>query len=97
MFYALDTPTDIVGYCVGSQILSETKIQGKVNRPTRFALLRVVCFATFLAMTDIRWRRLQLKPDSKAIGHAMTACNKARKWDETLALYAYANKMGIDR
>ncbi|CAM9515495.1 unnamed protein product [Ectocarpus fasciculatus] len=37
-----------------------------------------------------------VKPDGRAIAFAMAACNAARKWDQTISLYHYALKMGIE-
>lgn len=40
---------------------------------------------------------LPTQPDGRAIAFAMAACNSSKKWDQTLSLYQYAIKMGIDR
>ncbi|CBJ32111.1 conserved unknown protein [Ectocarpus siliculosus] len=37
-----------------------------------------------------------VKPDGRAIAFAMAACNAARKWEQTISLYHYALKMGIE-
>ncbi|CAM9576262.1 unnamed protein product, partial [Laminaria digitata] len=37
-----------------------------------------------------------VKPDGRAIAYTMAACNSAKKWDQTLSLQHYADKMGIE-
>ncbi|CAM9386504.1 unnamed protein product [Scytosiphon promiscuus] len=37
-----------------------------------------------------------VKPDGRAIAYAMAACNAAKKWDQTIGLYHYAIKKGVE-
>eukprot|EP00904_Undaria_pinnatifida_P005078 jgi/Undpi1/16/HiC_scaffold_1.g00016.m1 len=37
-----------------------------------------------------------VKPDGRAIAYTMVACNSAKKWDQTLSLQHYADKMSIE-
>lgn len=56
---------------------------------------KLISFAGFV--THVVLVHAYSQPDGRAIAFAMAACNAARKWDQTISLYHYALKMGIER